>query len=130
MKLSRKWLSEFIDIDTVSDKEYADVMTLTGSKVETIEDLGADIQNVVVGKVLDIQKHENSDHLFVCSVDVGQQAPITIVTGAQNVRAGDMVPVALDGALLPDGVRIKKGVLRGVASNGMLCSLKELNLTI
>lgn len=130
MKLSRKWLSEFIDITTVSDKEYADVMTLTGSKVETIEDLGADIRNVVVGKVLDIQKHENSDHLFVCSVDVGQQAPITIVTGAQNVRAGDMVPVALDGALLPDGVRIKKGVLRGVASNGMLCSLKELNLTI
>ncbi|MGI6498651.1 MAG: phenylalanine--tRNA ligase subunit beta [Oscillospiraceae bacterium] len=130
MKLSRKWLSEFVDIGAVSDKEYADVMTLTGSKVETVEDLGADIQNVVVGKVLDIQKHENADHLFVCSVDVGQGAPVSIVTGAQNVRTGDLVPVALDGALLPGDVRIKKGTLRGVLSSGMLCSLKELNLSI
>ena len=129
MKLSRKWLSEFVDIN-VSDKEYADVMTLTGSKVETTEDLGAEIKHVVVGRVLDIQKHENSDHLFVCTVDVGQTSPLTIVTGAQNVHVNDMVPVALDGSTLPGGVHIKKGVLRGVESNGMLCSLKELNLTV
>ena len=129
MKLSRKWLSEFVDIGA-SDKEYADVMTLTGSKVELTEDLGAEIQNVVVGKILDIKRHENSDHLFICSVNVGRNAPITIVTGAQNVKAGDMVPVALDGARLPGGVHIKRGMLRGVESNGMLCSLKELNLTV
>lgn len=129
MKLSRKWLSEFVSV-SASDKEYADVMTLTGSKVEGTEDLGAEIQNVVVGKILTIQHHENSDHLFVCSVDVGEAEPITIVTGAQNVSAGDIVPVALHGSTLPGGVHIKRGKLRGVESNGMLCSLKELGLTV
>ena len=129
MKLSRKWLSEFVDL-SVSDKEYSDRMTLTGSKVEGTEDLGAEIQNVVVGKILTIQRHENSDHLFVCSVDVGQTEPLTIVTGAQNVSAGDMVPVALHGSSLPGGIHIKQGKLRGVESNGMLCSLKELGLTV
>jgi phenylalanyl-tRNA synthetase beta chain len=129
MKLSRKWLSEFVSV-SASDKEYADVMTLTGSKVEGTEDLGAEIQNVVVGKVLTIQRHQDSDHLFVCSVDVGEAEPIQIVTGAQNVSAGDVVPVALHGSTLPGGVSIKRGKLRGVESNGMLCSLKELGLTV
>jgi len=127
MKLSRKWLSEFTDIKA-TDKEYADAMTLSGSKVENIERLGAEISNVVVGRVLTIERHPDSDHLWTCSVDVGQEAPLQIVTGAQNVRAGDLVPVALHGSTLPGGVKIKKGKIRGVASEGMLCSLKELGL--
>jgi phenylalanyl-tRNA synthetase beta chain len=127
MKLSRKWLSDFTDIKA-SNKEYSDAMTLSGSKVESIEVLGAEISNVVVGKVLTIERHPDSDHLWICSVDVGEEAPIQIVTGAQNVKVGDLVPVALHGSTLPGGVKIKKGNLRGVKSEGMLCSLKELDL--
>lgn len=127
MKLSRKWLSEFTDIKA-ADKEYADAMTLSGSKVEGVEQLGAEISGVVVGKVLTIERHPDSDHLWICSVDAGTEAPIQIVTGAQNVKAGDLVPAALHGSALPDGVKIKKGNLRGVKSEGMLCSLKELGL--
>ncbi len=129
MKLSRKWLSEFTDIQA-SPKEYEEKMTMSGSKVEITEELGAEISNVVVGRVTDIRRHENSDHLFVCTVDVGRGSPLTIVTGAQNVSAGDMVPVALDNSTLPGGVKITKGSLRGVESEGMLCSLKELGLTV
>ncbi|MDD4714993.1 MAG: phenylalanine--tRNA ligase subunit beta [Oscillospiraceae bacterium] len=130
MKLSRKWLSEFVDTGAVSDREYAERMTLSGSKVESVEDVGAAIQNVVVGRLLSVAPHENSDHLSICSVDAGRGGPLTIVTGAKNIRAGDLVPLALDGAVLPGGVRIKKSVLRGVPSEGMLCSLKELGLTV
>ncbi len=129
MKLSRKWLSEFTDIKA-SDKEYADAMTLSGSKVEAIDIPGSEISKVVVGKVITIERHPDSDHLWICSVDVGGEAPIQIVTGAQNVRAGDLVPAALHGSTLPGGVRIKKGNLRGVKSEGMLCSLKELGLDL
>jgi len=128
MNLSRKWLKEFAAVD-VSDKEFAEAMTLTGSKVETTEYPGAEIQNVVVGNVLEIARHENSDHMWVCQVDIGGETA-QIVTGAQNVRQGDLVPVAKDGALLPGGVAIKKGALRGAESCGMLCSLKELGLDV
>ncbi len=127
MKLSRKWLSEFTDIKA-SDKEYCDAMTLSGSKVEGYEVLGSEISNVVVGRVISIERHPDSDHLWVCSVDAGLGAPLQIVTGAQNVRAGDLVPAALHGSTLPGGIKIKKGKLRGVESEGMLCSLKELGL--
>ncbi len=129
MILSREWLSEFTDIKA-SDKEYCDAMTLSGSKVEGFEVIGAEIRSVVVGKVLDIVRHENSDHMWVCTIDVGRTAPITIVTGAQNVRKDDIVPTATDGATLPGGVVIHTGKLRGVESEGMLCSLKELGLDI
>lgn len=129
MKLSRKWLSEFTDIKA-TDKEYADAMTLSGSKVEGVEVLGAEISNVVVGRVLTIERHSDSDHLWICTVDVGRENPIQIVTGAQNVKAGDLVPVALRGSTLPGGIKIKKGNLRGVKSEGMLCSLKELGLDL
>lgn len=129
MKLSREWLKEFTDINA-SSREYAEKMSLSGSKVEGTEELGAEIINVVAGKVLSIERHENSDHLWVCQVDVGKAEPVQIVTGAQNVRAGDMVPVALHKSTLPGGVKIEKGKLRGVKSEGMLCSLAELNLTV
>lgn len=129
MKISRKWLNEFVDID-VSDKEYGHEMTMSGSMVEATQDLGKDIENIVVGRVLEIKKHEDSDHLFICTVDAGQSETLTIVTGAQNVQASDLVPVAIDGSMLPGGVEIHAGMLRGVMSQGMLCSLKELNLTV
>lgn len=128
MVLSREWLSEFTDVKA-TDKEYYDAMTLSGSKVEGYEIVGEEISNVVVGKVTEIVRHENSDHMWICTVDVGKGAPITIVTGAQNVKQGDLVPAALDGATLPGGITIKTGQLRGVESEGMLCSLKELGLT-
>ena len=128
MNLSMKWLADYIDVDCTI-KEFVSGMTLSGSKVEGYEVEGEEITNVVVGKILEVVPHSDSDHLVVCQVDVGKDAPIQIVTGASNVFAGALVPVALDGSTLPNGVKIKKGKLRGVESNGMLCSLNELNLT-
>ncbi len=127
MNLSRKWLNEFVTV-TASDKEFAEAMTLSGSKVETFEDQGAEITNVVVGKVLSMVRHGNSDHMWVCQVDVGEGEPTQIVTGAQNVKEGDLVPVAKHKSTLPGGIKIEKGKLRGEVSNGMLCSFKELGL--
>ena len=128
MNISRKWLSEFVDI-TATDKEYDEIMTLAGQKVETTTRMDEDIKNVVVGKVLSMARHENSDHMWVCMVDVAEGEPLQIVTGAQNVHEGDLVPVAKHNSYLPGGVHITKGKLRGVESNGMLCSYKELGLT-
>jgi len=127
MLLSRKWLNEFTPV-TVSDREFAEAMTLTGSKVETISVPGDEIQNVVVGKILSMERHPNSDHMWICQLDVGKDEPIQIVTGAWNIHVGDLVPVALDKSILPGGKAIEKGKLRGVLSNGMLCSLSELQL--
>ncbi len=129
MNISRKWLREFVDI-TATDKEYDSVMTLAGQKVETTERMDAEIKNVVVGKVLSMAKHENSDHMWICQVDVADGEPVQIVTGAQNVQVGDLVPVAKHNSYLPGGVHITKGKLRGVESCGMLCSFKELGLTV
>ena len=131
MKLNRKWLhEEFVDLSHVSDKEFVETMTVAGQKVETYERMDAEIKNVVVGKVISIVRHENSDHMWVCQVDVGQEEPVQIVTGAQNVHEGDLVPTALHNSYLPGGVHITKGKLRGVKSNGMLCGLEELGLTL
>ena len=130
MILSRKWLNEFVDCSAWSDHDFSEAMTLSGSKVETFTDLHKNIQNVVAGRIVEMVRHTNSDHMWVCQVDVGGDAPIQIVTGAQNQQVGDLVPVALDGALLPDGKQIHAGTLRGEASNGMMCSLKELGLTL
>lgn len=129
MDLSMKWLSDYVDIGDMSIKDFCSGLTISGSKVERYDTEGSEISNVVVGKLLEVVPHENSDHLVVCKVDVGKDEPIQIVTGAPNVKAGDIVPVALDGSTLPGGVKIKKGKLRGVESNGMLCSLGELGLT-
>ena len=127
MNLSMKWLSDYVTLNTTV-KDFCAAMTMSGSKVEVATEEGSEIKNVVVGKLLSVVPHENSDHLVVCQVDVGQEQPIQIVTGAPNVKAGDIVPVALCGAELPNGVKIKKGKLRGVES--MLCSLGELGLTV
>ena len=131
MKLNRKWLhEEFVDLSSVSDKEYVEKLTIFGQKVETWERLDSQIKNVKVGKVVSIVRHENSDHMWVCQVDVGEDAPVQIITGAQNVQQGDLVPVALHNSYLPGGVHITKGKLRGEVSNGMLCGLEELGLTL
>ena len=130
MKLNRKWLNEeFVDLSHVSDKEYVETLTVFGQKVETYERMDAEIKNVKVGKVVSIVRHENSDHMWVCQVDVGEEEPVQIVTGAQNVHEGDLVPAALHNSWLPGGVHITKGKLRGEKSNGMLCSFEELGLT-
>ena len=129
MILSRKWLNEFVDVSDISDREFDEAMTLSGSKVETVTALDESLKNVVVGKILSMEKHPDSDHMWICQIDVGQAEPTQIVTGAWNIHVGDLVPVALHKSLLPGGVKIEKGKLRGVLSNGMLCSLKELNLT-
>ena len=128
MKLSREWLNEFTPV-SAPDRDFAEAMTLSGSKVEITEVEGAEIENVVVGKVLSLIRHPNSDHMWICQVDIGGAAPIQIVTGAQNVREGDLVPVAKDGSTLHGGVHITAGTLRGEASVGMLCSYKELGMT-
>ena len=127
MNLSRKWLNEFVTV-TANDKEFAEAMTLSGSKVETTEDLGAEISNVVVGQLLSMERHPDSDHMWVCQVEVGQAEPIQIVTGAWNIHPGDLMPVALHKSTLPGGKKIEKGKLRGVVSNGMFCGLSELGL--
>ena len=122
-----KWLKEYVDI-SASTKELANAMTLTGTNVESIKELAKDIDKVVVGRILSINPHPNADKLVVCQVDIGNEV-IQIVTGAPNVEEGQLVPVALHGALLPGGVKIKKGKLRGEVSQGMLCSIDELELT-
>ena len=131
MKLNRKWLNEeFVDLSGVPDREFVETMTIAGQKVETYEQLDAELRNVVVGRVVSITRHTNSDHMWVCQIDVGAGEPVQIVTGAQNVHEGDLVPVAQHNSWLPGGVHITKGKLRGEVSNGMLCSLKELGLTL
>ena len=127
MNLSRKWLNEFVQIDA-PDREFAEAMTLSGSKVELTHDLGEEIKNVVVGRILSMERHPDSDHMWVCQIDVGQAESVQIVTGAWNIHVGDLVPVAKDNSWLPGGKHITRGNLRGVKSKGMLCSLPELGL--
>jgi len=129
MKLSKKWLNDYISLN-VTDREFALGMTMSGSKVEGYEKEGEELSNIVVGKILELKKHEDSDHLWVCKVDAGQPELLQIVTGAQNLKVGDYVPVALDNSVVSGGKKIKKGKLRGVLSEGMLCSLEELGLSI
>ncbi|MBP3633108.1 MAG: phenylalanine--tRNA ligase subunit beta [Oscillospiraceae bacterium] len=130
MNVNRNWINEeFVDLSHVSDKEFVETMTIFGQKVETYERMDAEIKNVVVGKVVSIVRHENSDHMWVCQIDIGEEEPVQIVTGAQNVHEGDLVPAALHNSYLPGGIHITKGKLRGEKSNGMLCSYLELGLT-
>lgn len=126
MKAPIKWLSDYVNIN-VPMKEYIEAMTMSGSKVEGIEDMAGGIENIVVGKIISLEKHPNADKLVVCKVDVGSEV-LQVVTGAPNVKQGDYIPLAKVGAKLPGG-KIKASKLRGVESYGMMCSIDELNLT-
>ncbi len=127
MNLSMKWLADYVNAD-VPIKDFCHALTMSGSKVECYEVEGSNVSKVVVGKILSKGPHENADALFVCQVDVGADAPVQIVTNAKNVKEGDLVPVALDGAVLPEG-KIKKCKMRGVESFGMFCGIDTLGLT-
>lgn len=129
MDLSIRWLKDYVDIGDISMRDFSEAMSMSGSKVEGWTTEFEDVKNVVVGKILSVELHPDSDHLVICQLDVGQQEPVQIVTGASNVHVGDMVPAALHKSQLPNGVKITKGKLRGVMSNGMMCSIAELNLT-
>lgn len=128
MLLSMNWLKALVPYAYDPHRYIAD-MTMSGSKVETLQYLGAEIENVVVARVDSMQRHPDSDHLWICSVDIGRGKDIQIITGAQNLKPGDLVPAALDNSRLPGGVEIHKGKLRGLESDGMLCSYQELGLT-
>lgn len=128
MNLPMSWIKDYVDIDC-DVNTFCDEMTLSGSKVESIENKGKDITKVVVAKVLEIEKHPDADKLVVVKADIGQNEPIQIVTGATNLFVGAYVPAALDGATLAEGLKIKKSKLRGVESNGMFCSVEELGYT-
>jgi phenylalanyl-tRNA synthetase beta chain len=127
MKLPFSWLSQYVDVHDIDPKTYNEKMTMSGSKVEEMIDTGAEIQNVVVGKIMDMVRHPNSDHMWICQIDVGDEIT-QIVTGAWNIHEGDLIPVAKHNSYLPGGIKITKGKLRGEKSNGMLCSKKELNV--
>lgn len=129
MYLSKKWLNDFVKVDDIDTKVLCDKLTLSGSKVESFKSEGGKINKIITGKVTSIEKHPNADKLLICSVDIGVNEPLQIVTGAHNLKVNDIVPVAVDGSTLYDGTKIKKGKLRGVTSNGMLCSLGELGLS-
>ena len=132
MDLSRKWLTEFVDVglNEINDHDFAEAMTMSGSKVEDTHYMGEGISNVVVGRIVEMVRHHDSDHMWTCQVDVGGKRLLQIVTGAQNQKVGDLVPVALDGATLPGGAEIHTTTFRGELSEGMMCSIKELGLTL
>jgi len=118
-----KWMSQYVDINT-DDKTLADKLTLTGSHVDSIIDYNKEVINVVTGKILEIKQHPNADKLVVTQIDINEADPVQIITGAKNIKEGDIVPVSLEGALLPNGVKIKKTNFRGLPSYGMMKSAK------
>lgn len=126
MKVPIKWLKDYIDFD-ITAKELGDALTLSGSHVEEVITTGDEISNVVTGKILKIEPHPDAEKLVICQVEVGEAEPIQIVTGADNMKEGDIVPTALHGSSLP-GMKIKKGKLRGIPSNGMMCAAEELGI--
>ncbi len=125
MKLPLSWLEDYLKLGNINIKDYCDAMTYSGSKVEGWSVEGSEVEGVVFGKILTKERHTNSDHMWITTVDIGKEV-LQIVTGAQNIEVGQIVPVAINGAKLPGGITIKNGKLRGVASNGMLCSHEEL----
>ena len=137
MNTSMSWIKMYVPDLDVTAQEYTDAMTLSGTKVEGYEKLDADLDKIVIGQIMKIEKHPDADKLIVCQVDIGTET-VQIVTGAPNVKEGDKVPVVLDGGRVagshdgkktPGGVLIKKGQLRGVESCGMMCSIEELGST-
>ena len=138
MNTSLSWIKAYVPELEVTAQEFTDAMTLSGSKVEGFTKMDADLEKIVIGQIKKIEKHPDADKLIICQVDIGEEAPIQIVTGAPNVKEGDKVPVVLDGGrvagghdgkMTPGGIRIKKGKLRGIESNGMMCSIEELGST-
>ena len=138
MNTSLSWIKAYVPELEVTAQEFTDAMTLSGSKVEGFTKMDADLEKIVIGQIKKIEKHPDADKLIICQVDIGEEAPIQIVTGASNVKEGDKVPVVLDGGrvagghdgkMTPGGIRIKKGKLRGIESNGMMCSIEELGST-
>ena len=129
MQVSIKWLKDYVDIDETAE-EIADRLTMAGVPVEHIVRADKGLEKVITGRIEKITPHPDSDHLLVCQLNMGGDALLQIVTGAQNVREGNVVPVAMVGAVLPDGKKISKGKLRGVVSNGMMCSAGELAMDI
>jgi phenylalanyl-tRNA synthetase beta chain len=136
MNTSMNWIKEYVPELDCTPKEWTDAMTLSGTKVETCTILNKNLDKIVTGKIKSIEPHPDADHLVICQVDIGKEAPIQIVTGASNMKVGDVVPVVLDGGkvagghdggpLPEDGITIHAGALRGVPSNGMMCSIEEL----
>jgi len=138
MDTSLSWIKEYVPDLEVTAQEYTDAMTLSGTKVEGFVQLDADLENIIIGQIVKIDRHPDADKLVVCQVDVGTGEPVQIVTGAPNVKEGQKIPVVLDGGrvagghdgkMTPGGIKIKKGKLRGVESNGMMCSIEELGQT-
>ena len=128
MNVTLNWLKNYIDFE-FSPSELADRLTMLGIEVESIKQLGAELEGVVVGSVTSIQPHPNADKLVLCQVDIGETEELQIVCGAPNAREGMLAPVATIGATLPIGLTIKRAKLRGEVSLGMLCSEKELGLS-
>ena len=138
MNTSLSWIKAYVPELDVTAQEFTDAMTLSGSKVEGFTKMDADLEKIVIGQIQKIERHPDADKLIICQVDIGEAEPIQIVTGAPNVKEGDKVPVVLDGGrvagghdgkMTPGGIKIKKGKLRGVESNGMMCSIEELGST-
>ena len=137
MNTSLSWIKAYVPELDVTAQQYTDAMTLSGTKVEGFERLDADLDKIVIGQIDKIEKHPDADKLIICQVDIGEKT-IQIVTGAPNVKEGDKVPVVLDGGRVagghdgkktPGGIKIKKGKLRGIESDGMMCSIEELGST-
>lgn len=128
MKISYNWLSEYVDIPQTPD-DLAEALSLVGFEVDDVEHIGGDLDGVVVGRVMSRDNHPNADKLSVCAVDVGAEAPLSIICGAPNVAAGQTVAVATIGATLPNGMAIRKARIRGVSSHGMICSEAELGFS-
>jgi len=129
MDVPMLWLKEYTDV-TADIKQFIEDITLTGSKVEGYTTIGGDIENVVTGQIKKIVKHPDADKLVITTVDVGKQRELQIVTGATNLKEGDYVPVALDNSKIANGVEIHSGSLRGILSEGMLCSIQELGFDL
>ena len=128
MKTSVEWLKEYSDIN-IEPEELRDILTMTGTIVEKVDRIGNDIKNVVVGKIIEIKEHPDANKLVITKVDVGNEK-LQIVTGANNIKVGDIVPIAKNGSELPNGIKIKTGKLRGVESCGMMCAVTELGLDL
>ncbi len=128
MKISLKWLKDYVDID-VTPEELAKQMTMLGLEIESIEQVGGDIDHIVVGQILSIEPHPDADKLVVCRTNAGREQPEQIVCGAKNMKVGDKVPTALLGATLPGGFKIERRKMRGIESCGMMCSARELGIS-
>ncbi len=136
MNTSLSWIKMYVPDLDVDAQEYSDAMTMSGTKVEGYQRLDADLEKIVVGQIIKIEKHPDADKLIICQVDVGTET-VQIVTGAPNVKEGDKIPVVLDGGrvagghdgkMTPGGIKIKKGKLRGIDSSGMMCSIEEMEI--